>query len=289
MYEKLLLTVIYELGSEGSKIPWEKIAHRLSPGASPSAIKQRMEKLRLELLQEGHLVPPPASFGPGITHDNSIRGYLKNPDGSQRPVPFDEACEHPKKSKFIPTMGSQPGRKTALAASRNDKLDSDEMEEVEDEKDLHLSDEVHNSSLHSVTAKRRASFVQESESYKKLATYKDTCVVPEPDTVANPEYTVSKPDVENAHNSFSSSCASKMSGQGRPKRKAAQRADILNSRLIDKTAAAVSVPTGAMVQGRISDPDEEIALDPANDCFVCNPKIFAYYTVLRYLTNIEAV
>jgi len=66
MSEKLLLHIQYECQKEGIELPWARIAHRLHPGSSPGAITQHLKKLRVNLLAEGHLVPPTiAKLKPG--------------------------------------------------------------------------------------------------------------------------------------------------------------------------------------------------------------------------------
>ncbi|KAJ2902367.1 proteinrelated to RNA-binding protein cabeza [Zalerion maritima] len=143
MAEKLLLCVIYEvekqaheanqenkfktgLGTAPGGIPWSKVAQRISPGSSGSAIKQKLEKVRLQVLEEGHFVPPVASFGIGATHDDKVRGYIEKPNGTHRELLFDEDYEHPKASYIKPGKKSLPTRKEALEASKA--AEEDELE-----------------------------------------------------------------------------------------------------------------------------------------------------------------
>ncbi|OAA52396.1 proteinrelated to RNA-binding protein cabeza [Beauveria brongniartii RCEF 3172] len=96
MAEKLLLHLHYECTRHKIVLPWDSIAHRLRPGSSGAAVVQHLNRVRKELIREGHLVPPvcqkPSSTS-GV--DPSIRGFVRqDPDGDDkdttRPVRFDE-------------------------------------------------------------------------------------------------------------------------------------------------------------------------------------------------------
>lgn len=99
MAEKLLLHLQYECARHKVGIPWDAIAHRLHPGSSGAAIMQHLNRLRKELISEGHLVPPvPQRPGHGETLSAEIRGYIREDmDGDDmhttRPVRFDEDVE----------------------------------------------------------------------------------------------------------------------------------------------------------------------------------------------------
>lgn len=98
MAEKLLLHIQYECQRARIDLPWNSIAHRLHPGSSGAAIGQHLNRLRRELIAEGHMVPPlPQSRGGG-TVDSSIRGYVRlDMEGTDkettRPVSFSEKLE----------------------------------------------------------------------------------------------------------------------------------------------------------------------------------------------------
>ncbi|KAM3531789.1 hypothetical protein NHJ13051_000525 [Beauveria bassiana] len=96
MAEKLLLHLHYECTRHKIVLPWDSIAHRLRPGSSGAAVVQHLNRVRKELIREGHLVPPvcqkPSSTS-GI--DPNIRGFVRqDPNGDDkdttRPVRFDE-------------------------------------------------------------------------------------------------------------------------------------------------------------------------------------------------------
>lgn len=94
MAEKLLLNMQYELVQAGVEIPYDRIAHRLRPGSSGSAISQFLGRTRERLVAEGHLVPPV----PGSIFRREIRGYVRrDPESddlhSTRPVTFSEPLE----------------------------------------------------------------------------------------------------------------------------------------------------------------------------------------------------
>ncbi|KAK3293286.1 uncharacterized protein B0H64DRAFT_476844 [Chaetomium fimeti] len=94
MAEKLLLNMQYELVQAGMEIPLDRIAHRLRPGASGSAVSQFLSRTRERLVAEGHLVPPI----PGSVFKREVRGYVRrNPESddlrSTRPVTFAEPLE----------------------------------------------------------------------------------------------------------------------------------------------------------------------------------------------------
>lgn len=96
MAEKLLLHLYYECTRHKTAIPWDAIAHRFHPGSSGAAIVQHFNRLRKELIADGHLVPPVATKpGPGSASEANIRGYtrsfLEGDDiTTTRPVFFDE-------------------------------------------------------------------------------------------------------------------------------------------------------------------------------------------------------
>ncbi|TQV97613.1 chaperonin GroL [Cordyceps javanica] len=96
MAEKLLLHLHYECTRHKIVLPWDSIAHRLHPGSSGAAVVQHLNRVRKELIREGHLVPPvcqkPSS---NSTVDPNIRGYVRQDlDGDDkdttRAVRFDE-------------------------------------------------------------------------------------------------------------------------------------------------------------------------------------------------------
>ncbi|KAH6610235.1 hypothetical protein Trco_000255 [Trichoderma cornu-damae] len=101
MAEKLILHLHYECVRHKVNIPWDAIAHRLRPGSSGAAVLQHVNRLRKELLSEGHLVPPPAQkASPATPFDPSIRGYVRDTASDDkhatRPVGFDEKMDDAK-------------------------------------------------------------------------------------------------------------------------------------------------------------------------------------------------
>lgn len=101
MAEKLILHLHYECVRHKVNIPWDAIAHRLRPGSSGAAVLQHVNRLRKELLAEGHMVPPPAQKASSLTpFDPSIRGYVRDPSGdtkhATRAVRFDEKLDDAK-------------------------------------------------------------------------------------------------------------------------------------------------------------------------------------------------
>lgn len=105
MMEKLMLHMHYECARHKLNMPWNAIAHRLHPGSSGAALLQHLNRVRRELLIEGHLVPPLAQK-PSLAAQNrepNLRGYIRKfPHGSDtattRPVYFDEKIEDLKQS-----------------------------------------------------------------------------------------------------------------------------------------------------------------------------------------------
>lgn len=99
MAEKLLLHLQYECTRHKVNLPWDAIAHRLHPGSSGAAVMQHLNRLRRELIAEGHLVPPvPTRPAAGETSDPEIRGYIRqdmngNDKETTRPVRFDESMD----------------------------------------------------------------------------------------------------------------------------------------------------------------------------------------------------
>ncbi|KAM0250894.1 hypothetical protein ACHAQJ_008428 [Trichoderma viride] len=101
MAEKLILHLHYECVRHKANIPWDAIAHRLHPGSSGAAVLQHVNRLRKELLAEGHLVPPPAQKASPLTpFDPSTRGYVRDPTSDDkhatRAVGFDEKMDDAK-------------------------------------------------------------------------------------------------------------------------------------------------------------------------------------------------
>ncbi|KAK6447390.1 hypothetical protein FP744_10003640 [Trichoderma asperellum] len=123
MAEKLILHLHYECVRHKVNIPWDAIAHRLRPGSSGAAVLQHVNRLRKELLAEGHMVPPPAQKASPLTpFDPSIRGYVRDPSEDDkhatRAVGFDEKLDDAK-------------------INLPDALDA--LEEVDEEDSAHLS------------------------------------------------------------------------------------------------------------------------------------------------------
>ncbi|RYP36715.1 hypothetical protein DL767_003277 [Monosporascus sp. MG133] len=81
MMEKCMLNFVYECMCSHLKIPWDQIAHRFHPGMSANALRQRFDRLRKELIAEGHLVPPS-----DISHASLYRGLVR---ANQNPIDGD--------------------------------------------------------------------------------------------------------------------------------------------------------------------------------------------------------
>lgn len=100
MAEKLLLNMQYELLRRGGQIPWQEIAHRLHPGSSGASVQQHLNRVRAELIAEGHVVPPQANtkVAGAKRVDPAIRGFVRMfPDSDDfktvRPVRYEEGIE----------------------------------------------------------------------------------------------------------------------------------------------------------------------------------------------------
>ncbi|KXJ96992.1 hypothetical protein Micbo1qcDRAFT_211267 [Microdochium bolleyi] len=94
MMEQTMLHLVFECTTRNIRLPWDNIAHRLHPGLSGNALLQRFQRLRRELIAEGHLVPPIPGRGNSNT-DPEIRGYTRmdraGPDlETTVPIRFDE-------------------------------------------------------------------------------------------------------------------------------------------------------------------------------------------------------
>ena len=96
MAEKLLLHLLFECQRRKIDLPLDHTAHRLHPGSTGGAILQHTQRLRANLIAEGHLVPPLLPKpGSGTWLDPEIRGYVRthqktNDFTTVRPVRFDE-------------------------------------------------------------------------------------------------------------------------------------------------------------------------------------------------------
>jgi hypothetical protein len=98
MAEKLLLHLQYECTRHKIQLPWDAVAHRLHPGSSGAAVMQHLNRLRRELITEGHLVPPlPSRPSFCETSDMEVRGFIRDLNAEERhatrPVRFDEHVE----------------------------------------------------------------------------------------------------------------------------------------------------------------------------------------------------
>ncbi|OAA43782.1 hypothetical protein NOR_04357 [Metarhizium rileyi] len=101
MAEKLLLHIHYECSRHKLQLPWDAIAHRFHPGSSGAAIIQHINRLRREVLAEGHLVPPLTQRTSTTPSDPNVRGYVRQDTQgddfeSTRPVYFSERLDDPK-------------------------------------------------------------------------------------------------------------------------------------------------------------------------------------------------
>lgn len=124
MAEKLLLHIQYECSRHKIALPWDAIAHRLHPGSSGQAVCQHINRLRRELVAEGHLVPPLPQKS-GSFADPEIRGFTrKDVEGNDlettRAVTFDERVDDPRFS--LPD---------AVNLSAEDSEDLEDVEEME--------------------------------------------------------------------------------------------------------------------------------------------------------------
>ncbi|KAF7559722.1 hypothetical protein G7046_g4436 [Stylonectria norvegica] len=98
MAEKLLLHIAYECNRHQIELPWNSIAHRMHPGSSGASIQQHMNRMRKDLVAEGHLVPPPLLRPGAFTVGKEVRGYIRDQtDGNDkettREVLFTEAVD----------------------------------------------------------------------------------------------------------------------------------------------------------------------------------------------------
>ncbi|KHO02049.1 uncharacterized protein MAM_01050 [Metarhizium album ARSEF 1941] len=101
MAEKLLLHIHYECTRHRLQLPWDAIAHRFHPGSSGAAIIQHINRLRREILAEGHLVPPLTQRSSATPVDPNVRGFVRQDTEcgdieATRPVYFGERIDDPK-------------------------------------------------------------------------------------------------------------------------------------------------------------------------------------------------
>ncbi|KAK0634759.1 hypothetical protein B0T17DRAFT_649895 [Bombardia bombarda] len=127
MAEKLLLNILYECSIRGTSIPWDPIAHRFHPGSTGGALIQYMNRMRGNLIAEGHLVPPVPQKPGSSSQPEKNRGYIRaNTDTNDfttvRPVEWEERMEDPKynlSDAFEYTQASaQKARRPAYEARR---------------------------------------------------------------------------------------------------------------------------------------------------------------------------
>lgn len=78
MFEQLVLHIVYEAYRHSIDLPWNHIAHRLHPGSTPGALHQAFARLRVQLIAEGHMVPPPIPKpGQKAQCDSKVRGQVR--------------------------------------------------------------------------------------------------------------------------------------------------------------------------------------------------------------------
>ncbi|KAH7040550.1 uncharacterized protein B0I36DRAFT_310970 [Microdochium trichocladiopsis] len=139
MMEQAMLHLVYEATTRNIRLPWDNIAHRLHPGLSGNALLQRFQRLRRELIAEGHLVPPLPGRGNSNT-DPEVRGFTRlDRDGpdleTTRPVRFDEPWLAPMFN--LPDAGKLVHNQTSSRKATKDatafQLGSDEDSDSEEQ------------------------------------------------------------------------------------------------------------------------------------------------------------
>ncbi|KAJ1338138.1 remodeling and spacing factor 1 [Microdochium nivale] len=138
MMEQTMLHLVFECTTRNIRLPWDNIAHRLHPGLSGNALLQRFQRLRRELVAEGHLVPPLPGRGNSNT-DPEVRGYTRlDRDGpdleTTRAIRFDEPWLAPQFN--LPDAGrlvhNQVDRRKGGKDATSFQLGSDEDTESEE-------------------------------------------------------------------------------------------------------------------------------------------------------------
>jgi hypothetical protein len=121
MMDKLVLHIQYECHLAKIKLPWDKIAHRLSPGSSGPAIIQYLNKSRDVLVAEGHMIPPNMGKSKAV-YDPSIRGYVRDMNAEipthVRLLPWNERYEDKKVSLEVPGLVRGSGKYDRNKANR---------------------------------------------------------------------------------------------------------------------------------------------------------------------------
>ncbi|KAK6075550.1 hypothetical protein SCUP515_05983 [Seiridium cupressi] len=157
MMEKAFLHLMYESEVRNIELPLDAVAHRLYPGATGEALRQRFHRLRKEMIAEGHLVPPKA--GKKRTNLNpKIRGHIRKFPGDPENIletrevlftePIDDA-EFNDPTGFLLVHNASARTKitkvTAVAeqdesdANHNsDSQSTDEPQESDQETEVHL-------------------------------------------------------------------------------------------------------------------------------------------------------
>ncbi|KAK7755709.1 chaperonin [Diatrype stigma] len=148
-FEKFLLHFVYELTYHNVSIPWDEACHRFHPGFSGNAMRQKLDRLRKELIAEGHLVPPDHA-NPLDENGEEFRGLVRANESpcdrdftTVRVVKWEEPCldrqrNLPDSKNFVHNRAAQAKAGTAnipklvLAA---DDANEDKVEETETESD----------------------------------------------------------------------------------------------------------------------------------------------------------
>lgn len=129
MIEKAWLHMLYECEIRNIDLPLDFVAHRLYPGATGEALIQRTDRLRKELIAEGHLVPPKAGKK-GTNLDAKIRGHVRKYPGDAdkllqtRDVLFTEPMEdaqHADPTGFMLVHNRAARNKAANVIGKNNK------------------------------------------------------------------------------------------------------------------------------------------------------------------------
>jgi len=117
--EKVLAILRFECKKKGIEVPWDLVMRRLCPGATAQSLLQYLDKLRPQMLKEGHLVPPPLSSArtPGL---ENIRGYIEERFGTEktliRAVGWDEQIEDRKFNRVDEDVIRESGQYRSIQA-----------------------------------------------------------------------------------------------------------------------------------------------------------------------------
>ncbi|GKT57004.1 hypothetical protein ColTof4_11157 [Colletotrichum tofieldiae] len=133
----ILLNVLYELHINGTKLPWDAIAHRTHCGASGQSLIQHIARERKKMLKRGRMCPPVA----GGHYDPTVRGVIIEPTpedpNAEREISFREPYYH----QDFPVPNPEDDEEDEDKGEENEELKDESSQTGESYDEFELDDE----------------------------------------------------------------------------------------------------------------------------------------------------